>query len=166
MNIHQFHNIFFLSHINLKTSFALRLTPSRLWLKSQSVFILFYFGLYICREPQLAKYPPPPPSLGICRFRNGSNYFRVWHTAAIFVEIVKRVETGLLLLVCLERVASLKVGVLHDCGPAGLEWEKWGKNKTKNTVLQSSLKIFTLLEPFLVHSHYDLVLKVFYLHFM
>lgn len=39
----------------------------------------------------------------------------------VLVEIVERVEARLLLLVRLERVAGLKVGVLHDGDPAGPE---------------------------------------------
>lgn len=55
-----------------------------------------------------------------------------WHTAAIFVEIVKRIETRLLLLVCLERVASLKIRVLHDHDPTGPgQRDKTGKNQNK-----------------------------------
>lgn len=47
-------------------------------------------------------------------------------TAAVLVEIMQRVETRLLLLVCLERVAGLQIGVLHDpAGPTG----KGGQSK-------------------------------------
>lgn len=43
-------------------------------------------------------------------------------TAAVLVKIMQRVETRLLLLVCLERVAGLQIGVLHDpAGPKGKE---------------------------------------------
>lgn len=40
-------------------------------------------------------------------------------TAAILVETVEWVKTRLLLIVSLERVTGLKIGVLHDCDPAG-----------------------------------------------
>lgn len=43
---------------------------------------------------------------------------RVSHTAVVLVEIVEWVKARLLLLVCLERVAGLEIGMLHDRDPA------------------------------------------------
>jgi len=42
-----------------------------------------------------------------------------WRTAAVLVEIIERVKAGLLLLICLERVAGLEIRVLHGRDPAG-----------------------------------------------
>lgn len=47
--------------------------------------------------------------------------------AAVLVKIMQRVEARLLLLVCLERVAGLQIGVLHD--PAGPKGKGEGKAK-------------------------------------
>lgn len=63
-------------------------------------------------------------------------------TVAVLVKIVQRVETRLLLLVCLERVAGLQIGVLHDpAGPEGKEGkEKHGsqaQTKTRHPLLMN-----------------------------
>lgn len=48
---------------------------------------------------------------------------------------MERVEARLLLLVCLERVASLEIGVLHDCAPDGPgESKRETRNKEKESV--------------------------------
>lgn len=52
-------------------------------------------------------------------------------TAAVLVEIMERVEARLLLLVCLERVAGLEIGVLHDRDPAGPEESKGDQRRQK-----------------------------------
>lgn len=41
------------------------------------------------------------------------------HTVFILVETLERVKTCLLMIFTLEWMAGLKIGMLHDCDPAG-----------------------------------------------
>lgn len=72
-------------------------------------------------------------------------------TAAVLVKIMQRVETRLLLLICLERVTGLQIGVLHDpAGPEGQGGKKQNIGHNHNPKLDTHFLCTALLYLFFI----------------